>query len=74
MSSSTPPMATDAAAVPPRVMRTIYLEPFAERVAGREKRQLGDLFGLKNFGEGRLQLSVVIEGKKRFAHKDGTPY
>lgn len=30
--------------------QTVYPPPFADRVAGRSKRRLGDLFGLKNFG------------------------
>jgi len=29
---------------------TNYPAPLAQRVAGREKRVLGDKFGLKNFG------------------------
>lgn len=36
--------------IPTRKKKTLYPEPFASRVAGREKRQLGDYFGLKNFG------------------------
>ncbi len=30
--------------------QTIYPEPFAQIVAGRTKRKLGDVFGLTNFG------------------------
>ena len=30
--------------------QTLYPEPFAQVVAGRTKRKLGDLFGLTNFG------------------------
>jgi uncharacterized cupin superfamily protein len=30
--------------------QTVYPEPFAQLVAGRTKRKLGDVFGLKNFG------------------------
>jgi uncharacterized cupin superfamily protein len=30
--------------------QTFYPEPFAQVVAGRTKRKLGDLFGLTNFG------------------------
>lgn len=30
--------------------QTVYPEPFARFVAGRTKRKLGDVFGLKNFG------------------------
>jgi uncharacterized cupin superfamily protein len=36
--------------------QTIYPEPFARRVAGRTKRKLGDVFGLKNFGINLTQL------------------
>ena len=153
------PIAIAAAEAPLRAKPSIYPEPFASRVKGREKRPLGDLFGLKNFGvnltrlppggisalrhshtkqdefvyvvrghptlrtdEGKTQLSpgmcagfragdgnahhlinetaeeavylevgdrapgdeghypdddlkaVLVEGERRFAHKDGTPY
>lgn len=30
--------------------QTIYPEPFAQQVAGRTKRKLGEVFGLRNFG------------------------
>jgi len=30
--------------------QTVYPEPFARVVAGRTKRKLGDVFGLRNFG------------------------
>jgi uncharacterized cupin superfamily protein len=40
-------LATDA---PLRTKPSVYPEPFASRVAGRQKRVLGDLFGLSNFG------------------------
>lgn len=36
--------------VAPRTTPSNYPEPFASRMAGRVKRQLGDMFGLKNFG------------------------
>lgn len=49
--------AIDAASVPPRAKTTNYPEPFAARVAGREKRLLGDLFGLKNFGVNLTRLA-----------------
>ena len=44
------PLAIVAAEAPPRPFRTNYPEPFASRMAGRDKRPLGDLFGLANFG------------------------
>jgi uncharacterized cupin superfamily protein len=43
----TPIHATEA---PPRTRPSNYPEPFAARMARREKRPLGDLFGLRNFG------------------------
>jgi uncharacterized cupin superfamily protein len=43
-------IAIPAADVPPRAKVTNYPEPFASRVAGRVKRALGDVFGLRNFG------------------------
>jgi len=39
-----------AADVPPRAKLSNYPEPFFSRMAGRDKRPLGDLFGLVNFG------------------------
>ncbi len=39
-----------AAQAPLRTKPSNYPEPFASRMAGREKRPLGDLFGLANFG------------------------
>lgn len=46
----TPPLAVEAAAQPPRTRPSNYPEPFFSRMQGREKRPLGDLFGLRNFG------------------------
>jgi uncharacterized cupin superfamily protein len=44
------PLAVEAAAVPPRTKLSNYPEPFFSRMLKREKRALGDHFGLKNFG------------------------
>ena len=44
------PAAVIAAEAPPRGKPSNYPEPFATLMAGRLKRPLGDLFGLKNFG------------------------
>ncbi len=44
------PLAVVAAAAPARTKPSTYPEPFFSRMAGREKRPLGDLFGLSNFG------------------------
>ena len=39
-----------ASTAPTRTLRSNYPEPFATRMARREKRPLGDRFGLRNFG------------------------
>jgi uncharacterized cupin superfamily protein len=44
------PAAVDATSVPPIRPGRGYPKPFASRVAGRERRALGDAFGLTNFG------------------------
>ena len=46
-----------AADAPPRTRPSNYPEPFFSRMAGREKRPLGDLFGLTNFGVNLTRLS-----------------
>lgn len=51
------PVAVNAADAPPRARRSVYPEPFASRMALREKRPLGDLFGLTNFGVNLTRLS-----------------
>lgn len=55
----TKPLAVRAADVAPRTRPSNYPEPFSSRMAGREKRQLGDVFGLKNFG---VNLTVLKPG------------
>jgi hypothetical protein len=44
------PVSLLAADAPGRGFRTNYPESFASRMAGRDKRPIGDLFGLTNFG------------------------
>ena len=44
------PVAVVAQSVAPRSKPSNYPEPFYSRMAKREKRALGDIFGLKNFG------------------------
>ena len=53
------PVAKVAAEVPPRTKPSNYPEPFASRMARREKRALGDFFGLKNFG---VNLTTIAPG------------
>ncbi|MEP5279529.1 MAG: cupin domain-containing protein [Alphaproteobacteria bacterium] len=51
------PPAVRALDVAPRAKPSTYPEPFFSRMAGREKRQLGDLFGLCNFGVNLTRLA-----------------
>ena len=53
------PIAVEAAHVAPRSKLSIYPEPFASRMKGREKRALGDVFGLVNFG---VNLTCLLPG------------
>jgi uncharacterized cupin superfamily protein len=62
------PLATVAGDVPPRTKLSIYPEPFASRMVGREKRALGDLFGLKNFGANLTRLAPNGMSALRHAH------
>lgn len=45
-----------------------YPEPFAARVAGRAKRPLGDLFGLKTFGVNHTTLAPGAESALLHVH------
>jgi len=53
---------------PPGTKRSNYPEPFASRMAGREKRPLGDLFGLANFGVNLTRLAPGAVSALRHAH------
>ncbi len=68
MSESPPPIAIHAATAPPRTKPTNYPAPFAARMVGREKRPLGDLFGLKNFGVNLTRLAPQAISALRHAH------
>ena len=48
--TDTPPIAVTAIEVPPRARPSTYPADLVARIGGREKRVLGDLFGLQNFG------------------------
>ena len=62
------PVAVVASQAPPRTRPSIYPEPFASRMAGREKRPLGDLFGLSNFGVNLVRLLPGAGSALRHAH------
>ena len=51
------PLAVRAEEVAPRVKPSNYPEPFFSRMSRREKRQLGDVFGLRNFGVNLTRLA-----------------
>ncbi|MET0283545.1 MAG: cupin domain-containing protein [Polyangiales bacterium] len=61
-------IAIAAADVAPRARATYYPEPFASRVAGREKRVLGDLFTLSQFGVNLTRLAPHAASALRHAH------
>lgn len=62
------PVAILAAEAPPKAKQSNYPAPFAARVAGRLKRPLGDLFGLKNFGVNLTRLAPGAVSALRHAH------
>jgi uncharacterized cupin superfamily protein len=62
------PVAVIAANVPPRVKPSVYPEPFATQMLGRTKRQLGDIFGLANFGVNLTRLAPNAVSALRHAH------
>ncbi len=57
LSKNQGPIAVKADTVPPRTKPSNYPEPFSSRMAKREKRPLGDFFGLRNFGVNLTKLA-----------------
>jgi uncharacterized cupin superfamily protein len=68
MSDPIRPVALVAAEAPARARATNYPEPFASRMAGREKHPLGDFFGLANFGVNLTRLAPNSSSSLRHAH------
>ena len=62
------PIAFTASEVSPRTTPSAYPEPFASRIFGREKRVLGELFGLINFGVNLTNLAPNGVSSLRHAH------
>lgn len=62
------PSAIKAAAAPARTKSSNYPEPFASRMRGREKRPLGVIFGLKNFGVNLTRLAPGSQTALRHRH------
>jgi uncharacterized cupin superfamily protein len=68
MSEKTNPIAINAESAPLRTKPSNYPEPFALRMLGREKRILGDLFGITNFGVNLTRLAPNAVSALRHAH------
>ncbi len=68
MTQTSVPVAIVAEHAPPRVRRSLYPEPFASLMSGREKRPLGDLFGLANFGVNLTRIAPGGCSALRHAH------
>lgn len=67
-SKPTKPVSLKALDAPLRAKASGYPEKFRGRVAGREKRPLGDLFGLGNFGVNLTRLAPGAQSSLRHAH------
>ncbi|MBW4506287.1 MAG: cupin domain-containing protein [Scytonematopsis contorta HA4267-MV1] len=68
MSEKTNLIAINAESAPLRTKPSNYPEPFAVRMLGREKRILGDLFGITNFGVNLTRLAPNAVSALRHAH------
>ena len=68
MSEQKNPVAVIAAEVPLRNKPSNYPEPFASRMNGRAKSQLGEVFGLANFGVNLTRLAPNSVSALRHAH------
>lgn len=65
MNKTSVPVAVEARSAPLRTKPSNYPEPFASQMSGREKRPLGDLFGLRNFG---VNLTRLAPGARSALH------
>ena len=74
MSEKMQPLAVIAAEVPPRSKPSAYPAPFAARMLGRTKSQLGDVFGLENFGVNLTRLAPHSVSSLRHAHTKQDEY
>ena len=66
--NATRPVALLAADASARAFRSNYPEPFASRMVGRDKRPLGEMFGLTNFGVNLTRLAPGASSALRHAH------
>ena len=68
MPEVTKPVALIASDTLARTKPSNYPEPFASRMLGRQKRSLGDPFGLTNFGVNLTRLAPKAVSALRHAH------
>lgn len=68
MLQSDRPPAVSALEIEPRKKKSNYPEPFSARMERREKRALGDVFGLTNFGVNLTRLAPGGMSALRHAH------
>jgi len=68
MSERVEPIAVIAMQAEVRDKPSNYPNAFASRVAGRDKRALGDIFGLRNFGVNLTRLPPKTVSALRHAH------
>ncbi len=68
MDQSNFPLAINAQDAPPRLTPSNYPLEFRNRVVGRRKQPLGDLFGINNFGVNLTRLSPKAVSALRHAH------
>ncbi len=57
-----------ASETPPRAQATLYPAPFVDRMRGREKRTLGERFGLRNFGVNLTRLEPGAQSGLKHRH------
>ena len=69
MTDAKPPIAVVAIEVPPRARPSGYPPDLVARIGNREKRVLGDLFGLRNFGVNLTRLPPGAASALRHAHE-----
>jgi uncharacterized cupin superfamily protein len=68
MPNAMKPVAVVASEAAPRTKLSNYPEPFASRMAGREKRPLGPIFGLTNFAVNLTRLNPGSVSSLRHSH------
>jgi uncharacterized cupin superfamily protein len=69
MSETPPPIALTAIDVAPRSRPSAYPADLVDKIGLREKRVLGDLFGLRNFGVNLTRLPPGSASALRHAHE-----